>query len=531
MSKIKQISYYSRNTRINRAIERVLNSQNAGFEIDKITIERTSQKWHRILFGGRPNDSLLMADLIVSGNLYNYAKKIYKFNYQINYYRHFDRNRWISEKDKAALNELLYKQIKADPEFIYKLAEKIEEIGFKIIDLANKYKKVNWERKSDKELTYVFEKFSDLEFQLYGGGFWFYGWNLFFKNIYLNKFLADLERKSDKNEFKEILDNILAPNKTLSKNCFNCQERLAFYNLARKFAKFKGLPPQYIKKHLDKFAFLGKDYFRGEGLSYNQIYDELKQVAEKGEKYIDKNLKIYRIKNLDIDKFDLPPGYKLIIKGFEKMNTATSLADEATNFFTYHLKSLLNEISKRLEINYEDLISMRAQEIKDSLETGRAAVSLEQLRNRSKNYALIFAKNKVYVLNGKNLEEYKKNELKNEIKNDIYEFKGMVASKSKRPIKGKVVLVKSKEKLKSLKKNSILVTEMTYPDNFFPTMKKSKAIITDEGGILCHAAILSREFHIPCIIGTKIATKILKTGDLVEINTDNGLIKILKKAK
>jgi pyruvate,water dikinase len=60
---------------------------------------------------------------------------------------------------------------------------------------------------------------------------------------------------------------------------------------------------------------------------------------------------------------------------------------------------------------------------------------------------------------------------------------------------------------------------------FLPAMKKASAIITDEGGITCHAAIVSRELKKPCIIGTKIATQILKNGDLVEVDAERGIIK------
>jgi pyruvate,water dikinase len=64
---------------------------------------------------------------------------------------------------------------------------------------------------------------------------------------------------------------------------------------------------------------------------------------------------------------------------------------------------------------------------------------------------------------------------------------------------------------------------MTVPD-FLPAMKKAAAIVTDEGGITCHAAIVARELKIPCVIGTKNATKMLKTGDLVEVDTQTGKI-------
>lgn len=73
----------------------------------------------------------------------------------------------------------------------------------------------------------------------------------------------------------------------------------------------------------------------------------------------------------------------------------------------------------------------------------------------------------------------------------------------------------------------VLVSPMTMPD-FLPVISKAGAIITDEGGITCHAAIVSRELKIPCIIGTKIATKVLKDGDLVEVDANKGVVRILK---
>jgi len=56
-------------------------------------------------------------------------------------------------------------------------------------------------------------------------------------------------------------------------------------------------------------------------------------------------------------------------------------------------------------------------------------------------------------------------------------------------------------------------------------MKKAGAIVTDEGGITCHAAIVSRELGIPCVVGTKIVTKVFKDGDLVEVDANKGLVK------
>ena len=58
-------------------------------------------------------------------------------------------------------------------------------------------------------------------------------------------------------------------------------------------------------------------------------------------------------------------------------------------------------------------------------------------------------------------------------------------------------------------------------------MKKAKAIVTDEGGITSHAAIISRELKIPCVIGTKIATDVFKDNDSLEVDADNGVVRKL----
>ena len=77
-------------------------------------------------------------------------------------------------------------------------------------------------------------------------------------------------------------------------------------------------------------------------------------------------------------------------------------------------------------------------------------------------------------------------------------------------------------------KGAILVTSMTTID-FIPSMRRAKAIITDDGGATCHAAVVSREFGIPCVVGTKVATQVLKTGDVVEVDGRKGIVKIISK--
>lgn len=105
------------------------------------------------------------------------------------------------------------------------------------------------------------------------------------------------------------------------------------------------------------------------------------------------------------------------------------------------------------------------------------------------------------------------------------ELKGNIAFKG--VAKGKVKVIRKVEEAAGLQTGEILVASMTDP-RYVPAMKRAGAIVTDEGGITCHAAIVARELKKPCVIGTKVATQVLKDGDVVEVDAEKGIVKILK---
>ncbi len=86
---------------------------------------------------------------------------------------------------------------------------------------------------------------------------------------------------------------------------------------------------------------------------------------------------------------------------------------------------------------------------------------------------------------------------------------------------GKVRVIKSIKELSKLQKGEVLVTKMTDPD-WTSAMPLASAIVTDKGGKTCHSAIVSRELGIPCIVGTKKASKILKTGQEITVDCSSG---------
>jgi len=106
------------------------------------------------------------------------------------------------------------------------------------------------------------------------------------------------------------------------------------------------------------------------------------------------------------------------------------------------------------------------------------------------------------------------------------EIRGFGSFKGK--TKGRVCRVNNRNiNFVNFPSQSVLVCENT-DVRYVSFMEKAVAIVTDKGGILSHAAIIAREMNKPFIVGTKIATSILKNGDLIEVDTDEGIVKIIK---
>jgi pyruvate,water dikinase len=88
---------------------------------------------------------------------------------------------------------------------------------------------------------------------------------------------------------------------------------------------------------------------------------------------------------------------------------------------------------------------------------------------------------------------------------------------------GRVRIMLDIKEISDFKKGDVLVTEMTTPD-WVPAMKVASAVVTDLGGKTCHAAIVSRELGVPCVVGSENATKVLKGGQLVTVDGQRGLV-------
>ena len=223
----------------------------------------------------------------------------------------------------------------------------------------------------------------------------------------------------------------------------------------------------------------------------------------------------------------------LLVLGDElKMRSRPQLIELLTTII-YHFADLA---AKQHHAAGEDVKFYTFDEVIRLLETGDT-VDPETIATRKVSYVLSCRNGSVTVI-----DEPWKTQIIERFKAPDYasliEFQGTIASKGKVIAKARVILPELDipyhefvKKLHALPMNQgeVLVTETTSPD-FVPLMKKAGGIIANQGGLNSHAAIMSRELGIPCLVGTYHATHILTTGDLIDLDANKGRVKILQKA-
>lgn len=262
----------------------------------------------------------------------------------------------------------------------------------------------------------------------------------------------------------------------------------------------------YFKKQIEKLR-------RQKGLEKKLREDELRKE------------KIIRLRSSLIKKYGFSKEISYWLGIADRYAYFHDLRKESQAKMVYVINLLMREAAKRLKISLADMEWCWPQEVRDAL--GGKKLDLDEIRRRKKAVCVLAQKRKIWHWSGQ--EALKRFEKELGGKKDplvLTEFKGMAVRGGL--VRGRAkVCAGSAEALAKVKKGDILVCGMTVPD-CVPAMKKAAAIVTDEGGITCHAAILSRELGVPCVVGTKIATQVLKDGDMVEVDAEKGIVKIIK---
>ncbi|MBI4361295.1 hypothetical protein HY572_06005 [Candidatus Micrarchaeota archaeon] len=186
----------------------------------------------------------------------------------------------------------------------------------------------------------------------------------------------------------------------------------------------------------------------------------------------------------------------------------------------YALDLILREVSKRTDVALSLLRGVRPSELEAAFS---GSLHAKELSDRKRLVVYQYDANEgVILFSGDTAERFSENHLKEADVGDVLELRGQCGCPGQ--AKGIAKIVDTPADMARFNAGDVLVSLATMPD-IVPAMKKASAIVTNVGGITSHAAIVSRELNVPCVIGTKIATKVFKDGDRVEVNATEGWVR------
>ncbi len=213
-----------------------------------------------------------------------------------------------------------------------------------------------------------------------------------------------------------------------------------------------------------------------------------------------------------------PAAAESILEALQIVATIQDVRKKYSLMWVEGVGRMLEEQERRTTIPVRDLYHCLWKElIQDK-------INPSDLKRRQEGCVIHWDENGEHVYTDEEAKDIKADASDYLLKNNhsSQEVSGFVASPGS--VRGRAVVILDPSHAPPMQAGDILVTAMTRPE-FLPLMYKAAAFVTDEGGITSHAAIVAREMNKPCIIGTKIATKVFKTGDIIEIDGKQGRVR------
>jgi phosphohistidine swiveling domain-containing protein len=385
----------------------------------------------------------------------------------------YDNNIWIKDICLYDDSKLKYfesqftKAFQKDKNWPDKIVKFFDVIKPKTKKFISKLENTNWTNQPEKEVVKTFQEYINLLYQVQR----YYCLAVPLTN-YAEKKLID---------WPEVLANYANPIKKLYIDGFNNS-----------------------KNPLKEFAWVKSTYNIIHKLTEEDIEGEVPHTTVRQK------------------KVNIPNEIKYLKNALQIGIYSRNRMKELSQQIWYYFDFLAERMAKDLKITKSDFYQLSYHEVFDSYKNKKLVINKIEIKKRHQGFVTGLLDNKLIILTGPKVSQLYK--FFNNV-NGVKQFSGTVASRGK--VLGRAKIINNLKEFSKFKKGDILVTPMTSPD-FVVIMKKAKAIVTDEGGLSCHAAIISRELGVPCIIGTKVATKVIKDNNKIEVDANKGLVRIIE---
>lgn len=457
-------------------------------------------------------------------NSYKYFEKNPKPNF-LNFRDKLNAEYWLEEKEIELINKFGEKYLEEN--FIENLISDIKKHNKEAENLNLLLNDIDFSRLNNEETINLLDIVYKNLFEMMG-------------TLFLSQ---DVFTGSVEGRLKELLDRELE-DETERNDIFNLlitsfetdginRELVNWYNF---ILKNERLNREELRNYIFRNGWLIYNAFDDDSADdfiFNRYEEDLKKKDKLGDEIVSLLEKNKRKKDEFDKKTEKLSGetkyLARVLRDLSELRLDVKIANNSLEV-SLNMKFLLH-VAKKNKISFMDLLDGYFKEDIERLLLEGVNVSEEEVENRKSFVSFIGKNGKVEIITGPSA------------KNKVYEIldkqssgagckilKGQTASVGN--VKGRAKIIRLgdsfqlEEDFRKFKKGDIIVTIMTQP-NIMPIAKKASGIVTDEGGICSHAAIISRELKIPCIVGTGMATKEIKDGDIIMIDSKKGTVEIL----
>ncbi|MFH1895281.1 MAG: PEP-utilizing enzyme [archaeon] len=435
--------------------------------------------------------------------------------------------KYQAEEHYSRLRKVFFKNYDSNPAYVSQVSMEFDSEIKENKKLIEEISAENFSSKNNAELIELFALAKKALGFVLAMDFWCWYTEYFFTPR-LEKLVS--ESLSDKNMVSDVLIKITTPfmpSKTL-------EEEESLVELAKMVLQEKiniesfneiDLPEfnEKLNNHLEKFCWIPV-LVNNKPLTKKDILNEIKNKSKEDlSKYKGMNSKLEKTKsdfNSVLNELNLGEKELKFVKELNKTAFYRAESNFLLSYFSFKLIPLYSEMAERIGLTYGEMKNFTDEEVERFLKYNSKAD--RQALNERTEFCYMLEEGKYFLETGDNALKIK-SIIEGIPSSDSEEkmFFGMSASPGM--ITGKARVLSDSSEISKIEKGDILVAPATSVD-FVPAMKKASAIITEFGGITSHAAIVSRELGIPCIVGVKNIAKILKDGDKIKVDAFKGLI-------
>jgi len=476
---------------------------------------------------------------------------------------HVKNGIWITEnsdnvgtyfiKDELrSLIKAIIEKIIQDPHEVQALHEETIKVNNEYFQLSHRIERLNFSKLSDQKLVSLYKEI--MKGQILGHGIslvttWFVDSDGEDFSKYLLSYLAGKIKKFKlKNNSADVFSVLTTPLKDSmarveekelliivgdvlkNKRAVIIFKKKDFTKVKNDFSKLPQSIKTKILKHYKKwrwtpYTYVGPVY---ELDYYLEIISGLVHQGVKPQKllkeYAESHVNTKHVQDELVKKLEIDPKFWKLFKVAQDIIYIKGYRKDCLYYGCYVRDLILKEIAKRLHISFMQVKYFIPEEVGKALL--KKKFSINNLNERIKFSVIYLNNGRLKILTGKSAKTFLAKQKFEKIKMDnLKELKGTCACPGK--ARGIIRVINLPEEIGKMKVGDIMLAHTTFPA-LVPAMKKASAVITEDGGITCHAAIVSRELKKPCVVGVKFALQVLKDGDIVKVDASKGVVTKIK---